>query len=57
MPSSLKFRWSLNYFPAHHPAATNSMHLQYSIPTPHIYSTFPVGGAYEIQSNSYGGAF
>ena len=29
----------------------------WSLRTPHIYSTFPIGGAFGIQSNIWGGAF
>ena len=49
MPISLVVWSSLNYFPAHHPLATNSMHLQptYNMHLQHLFNQ----STFRIQSN------
>ena len=53
MQSSLIVQSSFHYFCEHQPAATNPVPLT----IPHIYSTFPIGGGFGIQSGVWWWSF
>ena len=51
----LKVQLSPTYFPVHQPAL--QIPCTCSLPTPHIYSTFPIRGTFWIRLNNCSGAF